>query len=132
MLSYHISKFHKAERDAKLPHFQIPQSGSLIVWGNKSGVLVKMLVPDNALRTACLVNRKCRAEFVRVIKVYNDKGKTHSMNPVTGLRPVDRKTVYEEGKITYPDKYCNDFKNDCSHGIHFFLTKKEAEEWKVW
>ena len=38
-------------------------------------------------------------------------------------------TVYRNGELTYPDSYDDDIRVGCSHGIHFFITKAEAEEW---
>jgi hypothetical protein len=103
--------------DAILPHFQIPQEGSLIVWGKKNGTLVKMSVPPSARRTATPVGRKCRAEFVFVIE------------GEAVVSRGDHKTHYIPGKLTYPDAYDADIRVECTHGIHFFLTKEEAEEW---
>jgi len=108
--------------DAMLPHFQIPQEGSLVVWGKKNNTLVKMSVPTKAKRTACLINRKCRAEYVKVLKVFNDEGKV-IVKYDFGI------TEYENGKLVYPDSYDDDIRVDCSHGIHFFLTKEEALQW---
>ena len=102
---------------ATLPHFQIPQEGSLIVWGKKNGTLVKMSVPPSAKRTATPLGRKCRAEYVFVIE---------------GEAVVDKNghtTHYIPGKMTYPDAYDDDIRVECTHGIHFFLTREEAEEW---
>ncbi len=38
-------------------------------------------------------------------------------------------TVYEEGKEVRADSYDDDWRVECSHGIHWFLTRKEAEDW---
>ena len=45
-----------------------------------------------------------------------------------GLRNIIE-TDYIPGQITKPDSYDDDPRIECSHGIHFFLTRKEAEEW---
>ena len=37
--------------------------------------------------------------------------------------------MYEVGKIVNPDSYNDDIRLDCTNGIHFFVTKQEAEEW---
>ena len=104
--------------NAVLPHFQLPQ-GDLEVFKAAGGQIVRLLIPRQARRTSCLVNRKCRAEFAHVLAI--DGGRS----VVTSVRDG----VYELGKTVYPDRYCDDFRIDCSHGIHFFLTRKEAEEW---
>lgn len=103
--------------EAKLPRFQIPQEGELIVykklWG---GNIAKLRVPPSARRTATPVGRKCRAEFVEVLEG-------------EGISRHDGKTVYRPGAVVRPDKYDDDIRVECTHGIHFFLTREEAEEY---
>jgi hypothetical protein len=36
--------------------------------------------------------------------------------------------VYTVGEIALPDKYDDDIRVECSSGIHFFITEKEARE----
>ena len=38
-------------------------------------------------------------------------------------------TVYEVGKYVYPDGWDTNRWEECSHGIHFFLTREQAEAW---
>jgi len=105
-------------REAKLPDFQIcPEEGSFIAWKKLDTGICKLLIPEDAKRTSCLINRKCRASHVKVLEG-NGKSET-----------VDSKLEYREGETVYADKFCNDIRLDCSHGIHFFITRKEAEEW---
>jgi hypothetical protein len=112
--------------NADLPNFKIcPTSGTFEAWKKTSGHIVKLQIPAFARRTSCLKNRKCRAELVKVLAIYGKNGK--SVQKITGS--YDKKTVYEVGKFVKPDSYCNDIRIDCSHGIHFFLTKEEAENW---
>ncbi len=104
--------------ECKLPPFQIPQEGELIVW-KKCGVntIAKLRVPPEARRTATPIGRKCRAEFVEVLEVF-------------GSEPTSRhdgKTHYGKGHIVTPDSYDPDIRLECTNGIHFFLTREEAE-----
>ena len=103
---------------ARLPHFQIcPEEGSFIGWKKLSGgVIAKLLIPSAAKRTSTLVGRKCRAEWVEVISG-------------CGWDKHSGKTEYVAGKTVYPDKYDGDIRVECTHGIHFFMTRKEAEEY---
>jgi hypothetical protein len=39
------------------------------------------------------------------------------------------RTLYTQGAMVYPDKYDDDIRIECTHGIHFFITKREAEEY---
>jgi len=103
-------------READLPHFQIcPEDGSFVAWKKVRGSILKLLVPENAKRTSSLVGRKCRAEFVVVLEG-------------EGVSTHDDKTVYKVGETVYPDKYNDDIRVECTNGIHFFMTRKEAEE----
>jgi|SRR5580658_1247363 hypothetical protein len=106
-------------RSANLPAFQIPQEGTLIVWKKLSGtILAKLSIPAKAKRTASLVGRKCRAERAKVLAIIGAN---------IGVSQHDISVVYKVGRIVRPDKYDPDFRVECSHGIHFFLTREEAE-----
>jgi hypothetical protein len=100
---------------AKLPVFQIPQGETLTVFKKlSSGVIAKLLVPAEARRTATPIGRKCRAEWVEVLEG-------------TGVSGHDNTTAYSPGTIVRPDKYDDDIRVECTSGIHFFLTREEAE-----
>ena len=114
----------------KLPYFQIPQEGSLTVWkkgrerdtGNE--ILIQLLIPAEAKRTACLVGRKCRAEFAQVLAF-----EPPTIGTVVGLKQED--FIYALGETMKPDSYDDDIRVECSHGLHFFLTKEEAQEFEL-
>ena len=111
-------------------HFQhCPQEGSFIAWKKARGrYLLKIVIPNDAKRTSCVVNRKCRAEYVKTIAVFDLGGKQMPEGfEVQGLH--DANTVYRVGSITKADKFDDNIFLDCTHGIHFFPTREEAEEW---
>jgi hypothetical protein len=100
----------------------VPEEGSFIAWKKANGLVLKLEIPAEAKRTSCLINRKCRAEFVKTLEIIgSDK------NEVCGS--YDDKTIYKIGEITRADSFDDDIRIDCSHGIHFFITRKEAEKW---
>ncbi len=103
---------------ATLPAFQIcPEVGSFIAWKKTSTGVIKIRIPKNAKRTSNLIGRKCRASEVKVIG-----------GPGTGGRSQhDYKTSYLRGATVIADEYNDDPRIDCTHGIHFFMTKAEAE-----
>ena len=82
---------------------------------------MKMLIPRDAQRS-CATTRKFRAN--RVITLEIEGGLQH-LDHVTPYGTV----VYEVGKETYPDSFDDNRWNECSSGIHFFLTLEEAEQW---
>lgn len=96
--------------------FQIPQEGELIVWKKVMGGVCKLRIPPEAKRTTTPMGRKCRAEWVEVLEAPEDGRGMH-----------DSSVVYRASEIVRPDKYDDDIRVECTHGIHFFLTKEEAE-----
>jgi hypothetical protein len=104
--------------DADLPHFAVcPEEGDFVAWKKLRGdVIAKLLIPAAARRTSCLCSRKCRAEFVKVIE-------GEGFDKHTG------KLEYKVGKIITADDFNGDIRAECTHGIHFFITRREAEEY---
>lgn len=110
---------------AKLPHFLIvPQQGAFIAWKKTTDGVAKLEIPADARRCNSRVGRKCRAEFVRTLAINDD---TTPGKSARGLYSVT--TTYTVGEITRPDSYDDDIRVECTHGIHFFITREEAEEW---
>ena len=100
-------------QNAKLPPYQIcPETGGFIAWKKVISGVIKLYIPATAKRMSSLVGRKCRAEYVKVLK---------------GSGTSSRGGQYVQGKIYRPDKYDDDIRIECSHGVHFFITKAEAE-----
>jgi hypothetical protein len=76
------------------------------------GTIAVLHIPADAKRVNAYGSRKCRAEFAIVI---SGEGKAkHNGMP------------YAIGRVT-PDSYDPDPRVECSHGIHFFITREEAE-----
>jgi len=70
-------------------------------------------------------HHKCRTYRALVVAIENkDKSKSYKK----GVSQYDSKFIYEVGKEVAADKYDNDIA-ECSHGIHFFLNRKSAEEY---
>ena len=104
----------------------IPEVGAFIAWKSlHDGVLAKIEIPAKAKRTSSLQGRKCRAEYVKTVALYKD-GKPFK-GP--GISKHDGAYKYVVGKITRPDKYDDSIFVECSNGIHFFVTRIEAERW---
>jgi hypothetical protein len=105
---------------AKLPHFRIvPDEGSFIAWKKTSAGVIKIQIPAKAKRASSLVGRKCRAEFVKVLSGPGCGGSSPTYNT---------KLVYNKGDIVYADSFDPDIRLECTHGIHFYMTREEAEE----
>ena len=100
------------------PYNIVPQTGDLIGWKKlKGGVICKLLIKDGTPRNSAF-GRKCRCERATVLDG-------------DGVSMHDKKTKYEVGKEVVADKYDTNRWNECSGRIHFFLTRKEAEEYEL-
>jgi hypothetical protein len=96
--------------------------GELTAWGKKNGHIVKMRIPVEAKRS-CATTRKFRAEFAEVLEI-------EGADEVVVENEYGR-TVYRPGEIVRCHRWDEDRWNECSGGIHFFLTRVEAETWEV-
>src|SRR5208337_43927 len=94
------------------------ESGPIWGWKKcKDGVLVKLVVGDTAKRSHA-TGRKCRAEHVKVLEVIGAE---------VGISSYDNKTEYRVGQVVRCDKWDENRWAECGGGIHFFLTRIEAE-----
>lgn len=66
---------------------------------------------------------KCRAAALKVLAIFDKAGK--SIKKANGKH--DPSIVYEVGKIVKPDSYDPDPLISCSNGLHFFVSRREAE-----
>jgi len=115
-------------REALLPDFQIvPETGGFCAWKKLAGgCIAKLYIPAGSKRTSCLVSRKCRAEYVKVMGIWNREGKKIKYCENWYISYTQ---TYNVGKVVKADKYNDDIRLDCTGGIHFFLTKQEAMKW---
>ena len=101
------------------PQTVITPQGSIIGWKKcNGGVIVKLVIPEGARRSNA-GGRKCRAEYATVLEVI---GGTVGVTTEHGPR-----TEYRVLETVRPDKWDDDWRNECSNGLHFFLTREEAE-----
>lgn len=99
---------------------QCPEEGSFVGWKKcRDYVLVKLLIPEDAKRSSA-TTRKCRASKAIVLEVIGAE---------TAVSTYDEDFVYEVGKEVVSDSFDEDRWNECSNGIHFFITRKEAENY---
>jgi hypothetical protein len=99
---------------------QCPEEGSFVAWKKcKNNVIVKLLIPEDAKRSSA-TSRKCRASKAVVLEVIGAE---------KGISENDASFVYEVGKEVIPDSFDDNRWSECSHGIHFFMTRSEAERY---
>jgi Family of unknown function (DUF5758)/Pentapeptide repeats (8 copies) len=102
--------------DAKLPHFQIcPEKGFFRGFKKlANGSIAELEIAFSAKRTSSLVGRKCRASKVRVVSG-------------EGASRHDSTFVYTKGAVLEVSDYDDDIRVECTRGIHFYITRAEAE-----
>ena len=99
---------------------RILPDGDLIGWKKAGGRIVKLRIPADARRSHAF-GRKCRAEFVDVLEIEGG-GPVETTQYGVGA-------TYVIGQRVTADSWDEDFTNECSHGIHFFITRLEADNW---
>ena len=96
-------------------------SGTVIGWKKCcDGVLVRLSIPAGARRSNA-TGRKCRAEWVEVLDVI---GSQHAGQAWSLYR---RDFVYRVGERVACDHWEEDRWVECGGGIHFYITREEAE-----
>lgn len=101
-----------------------PETGSFIAWKKVNGRIIKLEIPEDAARSSAATN-KCRASKAKVLEIYNGNG---TLSDITETMS-SRCWIYKVGEMVYPDSWDDNRFNECSHGIHFFMTREEAVEW---
>lgn len=92
--------------------------GVIIGWKKcQNNVIVKLLI-SNKIRRSNGTGRKCRAESARVVQVFGAD---------EGLSMYDNKTIYRRGGTVVCDCWNENRWVECGGGIHFYLTRIEAE-----
>jgi len=104
---------------------RILPDGELIGWKKLfGGKICKLQIPSTAKRSHAF-GRKCRASSAVVLEIWDG---INSCNE--GISNYDNNFVYEVGKTISPkEKFSDDWQDECASGIHFFITKIEAENY---
>lgn len=87
--------------------------------------IVELQVPADALRSSA-TTRKCRVSKAKVVAVYRMDGKSIKQNAYSSHT---RSFVYKIGKMVEVKNFDKNRWDECSTGIHCFITKKEAEHY---
>jgi hypothetical protein len=98
----------------------IVSEGNVVGWKKcRNNVIVKLLIPQKAKRSNA-TGRKCRAEYAQVLRVFGAN---------EGISTYNSAVVYRKGETVQCDNWNTDRFTECGGGIHFFLTRIEAENY---
>lgn len=104
-----------------------PEEGAFIGWKQakveRSYVIVKLEIPASAKRSSA-TSRKCRCDKAKVLEIYNFDGTVAKERECYSHR--DNSFIYKVGKTVKVDDFDEDRWNECSRGIHFFMSRQEA------
>lgn len=110
-----------------------PETGAFIAWKKafeyvghveKRTMIVKLEIPEDALRSSATTN-KCRSSWAKVLEIQNIDGTKADVTEAESAWG----TMYKVGEMVYPDDWDYNRWNECSNGIHFFMTREEAVAW---
>ena len=102
----------------------LPDEGPVIGWKKaRDGRIVKLRIPSRADRSHA-AGRKCRSSQAKVLAIYNPDGTAAT----EAFSTHDAAFRYAVGEIVTPtEPFDPDMWNECASGIHWYITRAEAE-----
>ena len=104
-----------------------PEEGSFIGFKQcRNSFIVKLEIPSDSLRCSA-TGRKCRCSKAKVISITNLDGTNANTDAVISKR--DPNFIYKVGETVEVKNFDTNRWNECSTGIHFFITRQEAVDY---
>ena len=101
-----------------------PEKGSFIAFKKvKDDYIVELLIPEDARRCSA-TSEKCRCDKAKVLSITKLDGTSDGVDTVYSIH--DDAFAYKIGEIVEVKDFDDNRWNECSTGIHFFLTRQEA------
>ena len=113
-------------KDVSYVPMACPDSGSFTAWKKANGLIVKLLIPEDARRSSA-TGRKCRCDKAIVLAIEQINGEMAETNVVNS--DYDDSFVYEVGKTIEEQNFCTDRFQECAAGIHFFINRQDAVDY---
>ena len=104
-----------------------PDTGSFIGFKKASGHIVVLEIPADARRLSA-AGRKCRCDKAIVLRIEDMDGTASKLIEVASDR--DNSFVYKVGEMVSVPDFCEDRWQECSAGIHFFINRQEAVNYR--
>lgn len=100
-----------------------PEKGSFIAFKKAGFYIIELFIPSNAKRCSA-TSRKCRCSKAKVISITTPSGDKTNITEVHS--DYDPNFIYKLGEYVEVKNFDNNRWNECSTGIHFFITRQEA------
>lgn len=117
-----IDKIAWNARTAFYP-LQCPETGSFIGYKKASGYIVELEICANAKRSSA-TSRKCRCSKAKVLSITYSDGSDSGLTEITS--DFNKEFVYRVGEIAEAPDFDENRWDECTAGIHFFITRGEA------
>ena len=106
-----------------------PEKGSFIGFKKvRNNLIVELEITEDALRSSA-TGRKCRCSKAKVLSITNIDGTESDIDSARSL--WDPAFVYTVGKTVEVSNFDTNRWNECAPGIHFFITRQEAVDFKM-
>ena len=106
-----------------------PEVGEFVAFKKAANsMIVKLKIPANAKRSSA-TTRKCRCDKAIVLSIENADGTQGEEKSVSSV--YDKDFVYTVGQEVSVPNFDDNRWNECSTGIHFFITRQEAVEYEI-
>lgn len=102
---------------------QCPEEGNFIGYKKAHNYIVKLEILADAKRSSA-TTRKCRCSSAKVLSITTLDGQDDGTRAISSN--YDNDFVYRVGEIIRVDDFDDNRWNECSRGIHFFVTRDEA------
>ena len=104
-----------------------PEKESFIAFKKvKDDYIVELLIPEDA-RHCSATSNKCRCDKAKVLSITKIDGTSDGVDTVYSI--YDETFAYKIGELVEVKDFDDNRWNECSTGIHFFLTRQEAVEY---
>ena len=100
-----------------------PEKGSFIAFKKAGCYIIELFIPSNAKRCSA-TSRKCRCSKAKVISITTPSGDKTNITEVHSN--YDPNFIYKLGEYVEVKDFDDNRWNECSTGIHFFITRQEA------
>ena len=97
--------------------------GAFVGWKKANKMIVKLLIPESAKRSSA-TSLKCRCSEAKVLEIQNLDGSDSKLKSVPS--DGDSSFIYAIGETVKVDDFDENRWNECSTGIHFFISREAA------
>lgn len=102
-----------------------PEKGDFIGYKKASDYIVELLITG---KRSSATTRKCRCSEAKVLSITNLDSSETDVTEVCS--DYDEDFIYKVGETIRVDNFDDDRWNECSTGIHFFITRDEAVNYR--